>query len=78
MIGSNFVQIGSNWIQNLNPFKKYIKENMAKMLEDFVDPISWFIGLSDFGHEGRYHNYSIHSAGQCGKFKFQGGTGFIL
>ena len=51
---------------------------MAKMLEDFVDPISWFIGLSDFGHEGRYHNYSIHSSGQCGKFKFLGGTGFIL
>ena len=32
----------------------YIKENLAKMLEDFVEPIFWFIGLSDFGHEGRY------------------------
>ena len=32
----------------------YTKENLAKMLEDFVDPISWFTGLTDFGHEGRY------------------------
>ena len=33
---------------------KLIKENLAKMLEDFVYPIFWFIGLTDFGHEGRY------------------------
>ena len=32
----------------------YTKENLAKMLEDFVDPICWFTGLTDFGHEGRY------------------------
>ena len=32
----------------------YTKENLAKMLEDFVEPISWFTGLTDFGHEGRY------------------------
>ena len=24
------------------------------MLEDFVGPRSWLIGLTDFGHEGRY------------------------
>ena len=38
---------------------KIIKENLSKMLEDFVDPISWFIGLSDFGHEGRYQKYKL-------------------
>ena len=27
--------------------------------EEFVGTRSWFIGLTDFGHEGRYQKYSV-------------------
>ena len=44
----------------------HIKENLAKMLEDFMEPTSWFIGLTGFCHEGRYQKY-IFSVGQSCK-----------
>ena len=43
--------------------------------EEFVGRRSWFIGLTDFGHEGRQQKYKV-SVRQCGKFdKYLGGSG---
>ena len=44
---------------NLNSHPKNIKESLAMLEEEFVGPRSWFIGLTDFGHEGRYRQYSV-------------------
>ena len=37
----------------------YVKKSLAfaMQVEDFVGPISWFIGLTDFANEGRYKKY---------------------
>ena len=48
--------------RNLNLENKIIKESLAIQEEEFLGPISRFIGLTDFGHEGRYSGLSSLSS----------------